>query len=119
MEQETLQVSFDAAKLDALRFYMDERGSTPEAELQNHVEQLYDKHVPAATRRYLDRHDAPQQAAAATEERQPEATAASPRRGKNRQDKEQKAELKVVAPAPVGDAVTDQEPEHSGPVMSM
>lgn len=119
MEQETLQVGFDAAKLDALRFYMGERGITPETELQNHMEQLYEKHVPAATRRYLNRHDEPRQAAAPQAEQEPEAAAASPRRSKQRLDKGQKAELKVVAPAPAEEAVVDQEPELSGPVMSM
>lgn len=56
-EKATIQVSFSKEKLDALKFYMDEKDTTLEKELQSHVRGVYEKYVPAATRRYLDRND--------------------------------------------------------------
>lgn len=56
-EKATIQVSFSKEKLDALKFYMDEKDTTIEKELQSHVRGMYEKYVPAATRRYLDRND--------------------------------------------------------------
>ena len=57
MEKVTLQVTFPKEKLDALRFYMNEKQLTVEEELQKHIKNTYDKYVPSATRRYLDRND--------------------------------------------------------------
>ena len=56
-EKTTLQVSFPKEKLEALKFYMDEKDTTVEKELQGHVKSIYEKYVPSATRRYLDRND--------------------------------------------------------------
>lgn len=56
-EKSTIKVSFSKGKLDALKFYMDEKDTTLEKELQSHVRGVYEKYVPAATRRYLDRND--------------------------------------------------------------
>lgn len=57
MEKVTLQVTFPKEKLDALRFYMNEKQLTVEEELQKHIKNTYDKYVPSATKRYLDRND--------------------------------------------------------------
>lgn len=57
MEKVTLQVIFPKEKLEALRFYMNEKQLTVEEELQKHIKNTYDKYVPSATRRYLDRND--------------------------------------------------------------
>lgn len=57
MEKVTLQVTFPKEKLEALRFYMNEKQLTVEEELQKHINNTYDKYVPSATRRYLDRND--------------------------------------------------------------
>lgn len=56
-EKTTLQVSFPKEKLEALKFYMDEKDTTVEKELQGHIKSIYEKYVPVATRRYLDRND--------------------------------------------------------------
>ena len=45
MERETLSVSFPAEKLEALRFYMGEKGLTVEGELDEYMDQLYEKQV--------------------------------------------------------------------------
>ena len=56
-QKTTLQVTFPKEKLDALRFYMDEKDLTVEGELQKHISSIYEKYVPSATRRYLERND--------------------------------------------------------------
>jgi len=56
-EKATLQVTFSKEKLEALRFYMNEKDLTVEGELQKHISSIYEKYVPSATRRYLERND--------------------------------------------------------------
>lgn len=56
-EKTTLEVSFPNEKLEALRFYMSEKELTVEDELQKYVDNIYQKYVPAPTRRYLDRNE--------------------------------------------------------------
>lgn len=56
-EKAVLKVSFPNEKLEALRFYMGEKELTVEGELQKYVDNIYQKYVPAPTRRYLDRSD--------------------------------------------------------------
>lgn len=56
-EEITLKVSFPNEKLEALRFYMAEKELTVEGELQKFVDNIYQKYIPAPTRRYLDRDD--------------------------------------------------------------
>lgn len=56
-EETILKVSFPNEKLEALRFYMDEKELTVEGELQKFVDNIYQKYIPAPTRRYLDRND--------------------------------------------------------------
>ncbi|HZJ99542.1 MAG TPA: DUF6103 family protein [Tissierellaceae bacterium] len=67
-ERATLQVTFPKEKLDALRFYMNEKQLTVEEELQKHIKNTYDKYVPSATRRYLDRDDNRDEIASAANE---------------------------------------------------
>ncbi len=57
MEKATLHVTFQKEKLEALRFYMNEKELTVEGELQKHISSIYEKYVPSATRRYLERND--------------------------------------------------------------
>lgn len=56
-EKATLQVTFQKEKLEALRFYMSEKDLTVEGELQKYISSIYEKYVPSATRRYLERND--------------------------------------------------------------
>ena len=60
-EKAELQVTFSKEKLDALRFYMNEKDLTVEDELEKYIGSIYEKYVPAATRRYLERNDEDQQ----------------------------------------------------------
>ena len=97
-EKSTIQVSFSKEKLDALKFYMDEKDTTLEKELQSHGRGVYEKYVPAATRRYLDRNDSGTeiQAEVTLEPTSPEQeTAPQPAqstRGRRRNNREQSEE---------------------------
>jgi len=54
MEKTNLQVSFDAEKLDLLRFYMSKKEMNVEDELQAHLDKLYEKMVPVLVREYIE-----------------------------------------------------------------
>ena len=56
-EETMLNVRFPNEKLEALRFYMAEKELTVEGELQKFVDNIYQKYIPAPTRRYLDKDD--------------------------------------------------------------
>ncbi len=49
-----LQVSFDADKLNALRFYMGKKELSVEDELQAQLDRLYEKMVPVQVREYVE-----------------------------------------------------------------
>jgi len=100
-EKTTLQVSFPKEKLEALKFYMDEKDTTVEKELQGHVKSIYEKYVPAATRRYLDRNDSAEglqtEVRVEAEEQPQEITAPMPStRGRRRNAREQNEETVEV-----------------------
>lgn len=55
MEMVELTVCMDQIRFDALSFYMGSRENTePQKALEKMLEELYEKHVPAETREYLD-----------------------------------------------------------------
>ena len=96
-EKTTLQVSFPKEKLEALKFYMDEKDTTVEKELQGHIKSIYEKYVPAATRRYLDRNDPAEglqsEVRVEAEEQPQEIVATTPStRGRRRNAREQNEE---------------------------
>lgn len=127
MEKATLQVEFPQEKLEALEFYMTEKGLTIEGELQDYVNTLYEKNIPAATRKYLDRNDEP---SAEQDEKQKSAPKSgmsdeerlafnASRREKRKMEKEQK---QTDTPAPAEEIAPEDEPveeESQGMSMSM
>jgi len=54
MKTTNLQVSFDADKLNALRFYMIKKDTKVEDELQVQLDRLYEKMVPMQVREYIE-----------------------------------------------------------------
>lgn len=103
-EKATLQVSFPKEKLEALKFYMDEKDTTVEKELQGHIKSVYEKYVPAAARRYLDRNDSAEglQAEVTLEaggQTQETAAAAPATRGRRRNAREQNEETNEAVQA--------------------
>lgn len=116
-ERATLQVTFPKEKLEALRFYMNEKELTVEGELQKHMTSIYDKYVPVATRRYLDRNDNGQ-------EIQPETTpTTTTSRGRRRTERVQSEQEQVATEAINSEGIEESpeqtEAENQGMVMSM
>ena len=54
-----IQLSFDPEKLEALSYYLAKAHTTPMKELTAALNELYEKHVPADTREYLERKQPP------------------------------------------------------------
>ena len=127
-EKTTLQVSFPKEKLEALKFYMDEKDTTVEKELQGHIKSIYEKYVPAATRRYLDRNDPAEglqtEVRVEAEEQAQEIIAPTPStRGRRRNAREQNEET-VEATQTESPEITEEiqeqaEDESQGMSMSM
>ncbi len=104
VEMENLQIGFAKEKLDALRFYMKEKELTVEGELQKHVDNIYEKHVPAVTRRYLERNDEEQEVqteeSAAISPDDSESTERSTPRGRGRGGRRQSTEDQAASGSP-------------------
>lgn len=56
----TVQIEYDAEKLEALRFYLGERNATLENELIEAMDVIFRKNVPVQVRGYINR-NAPMQ----------------------------------------------------------
>ena len=127
-EKATLQVTFPKEKLDALRFYMDEKDLTVEGELQKHIKNIYEKYVPSATRRYLERNDNEQEnqteTTAPISESSSEVTPrATSNRGRRRTERVQSEQAEVstetINAEEIEESQEQTEDENQGMVMSM
>lgn len=54
MKKAAITITLDEAKANALRLYLAQKDSTPEAELEKAAETLYGKYVPAGVREFLE-----------------------------------------------------------------
>lgn len=54
MKKATLTISFDSEKLDALAYHMGKKDTDLQTEMEDTIQKLYEKHVPQATREYID-----------------------------------------------------------------
>ncbi|WP_283608444.1 DUF6103 family protein [Faecalispora anaeroviscerum] len=54
MKKATIQISFDAEKLGAIKQYMGKKDTELQAELGDVMQKLYEKHVPAPVREYIE-----------------------------------------------------------------
>ena len=54
MKKATMTLAYDEEKLSALQLYLAQKGSTLEEELQQAVDTLYAKTIPANVRSFLD-----------------------------------------------------------------
>ncbi|ACV62374.1 hypothetical protein Dtox_1510 [Desulfofarcimen acetoxidans DSM 771] len=54
MKKATVQISYDAEKLGALRQYMGKKEAELQTELEDFMQKLYEKHVPAPVRDYIE-----------------------------------------------------------------
>ena len=124
MEKVSLQVTFPKEKLDALRFYMNEKQLTVEEELQKHIKNTYDKYVPSATRRYLDRNDNSEEIAAVTNENTSETVSRNTTtRGRRRAGRSQSAgeqeTAETINEVEIEETSDQTEEQNQGMTMSM
>ncbi len=54
MKKETLTITFEKEKLDALTYYMEKKNVKLQAELSDTIQKLYEKYVPQPTREYIE-----------------------------------------------------------------
>ncbi len=54
MKQDTFSINMDAEKLQATKKYMEKKELSIEKELADAFRKLYEKHVPATVRDYID-----------------------------------------------------------------
>jgi len=54
MRKAEITVRFEQERLRALEFYIAKKDSTLEAEIDDFMAKLYEKHVPAQTREYIE-----------------------------------------------------------------
>jgi hypothetical protein len=54
MKNATVAVSFDAEKMGAIKQYMGKKDSELQSELDDFMEKLYEKYVPAPVREYIE-----------------------------------------------------------------
>ncbi len=54
MKKATISIQIEQEKLRALRFYAGKKESTLESELEDFIDKLYEKYVPAQTREYIE-----------------------------------------------------------------
>jgi len=54
MKKETVTISYDAEKLNAIKQYMGKKELNFEQEMQDHLEKAYEKHVPPTVREYIE-----------------------------------------------------------------
>ena len=54
-----VQIEYDAEKVEALRFYLGDRNTTLEKELEDALDGIFKKTVPAQVREYINRNNAP------------------------------------------------------------
>ncbi len=59
MEKIEVTISFDAEKMDALKFYLKKEETTVQKKMDEAMRQLYEQAVPEAVREYLDAKNAP------------------------------------------------------------
>lgn len=123
-EKTLLKVSFPNEKLEALRFYMGEKELTVEGELQKYVDSIYQKYVPAPTRRYLDRNDNGEELQAeitiVNNEIISENTKNDTSKGRRKATKSQEIEGQVVnEPVEDGEVVEQVQEENQGMVMTV
>ena len=54
MKKGTVTIGFEQEKLRAIQFYTGKKGSSLESELDDFMQKLYEKYVPAQTREYIE-----------------------------------------------------------------
>ena len=115
-----INVAFDEKKLEAMTYFMEEKKVTLESAMQDHLNELYEKYVPTAMRRYLNRNDTPeQQQGSKLGTRQAEATGQRSTPVKRREDRRQSREQSQSNDSLLAEAQVGEPAEENNQGMSM
>ncbi len=115
-----INVAFDEKKLEAMTYFMEEKKVTLESAMQDHLNELYEKYVPTAMRRYLNRNDTPeQQQGSKFGTRQAEAAGQGSTPVKRREDRRQSREQSQGDASPLKEVQTGEPAEENNQGMSM
>jgi hypothetical protein len=57
MKKASIQITYDAEKLGAIKQYMSKKDAELQGELEDFMQKLYEKHVPAPVREYIESRD--------------------------------------------------------------
>lgn len=55
MRKGNIEISFEEEKIEALKFFLAEKDTSLDEELQNLIKELYEKSVPAQVRSYIEK----------------------------------------------------------------
>jgi hypothetical protein len=53
LKDTTIRLKYDSEHLEALRLFMGQKGLAPETDLEEHIDQLFEKHVPRQVQEFL------------------------------------------------------------------
>lgn len=115
-----INVAYDEKKLEALTYFMEEKSTSIEGAMQEHLNELYEKYVPSAMRRYLSRNDTPeQQEGGKFGKSQAETTGKGSTPVKKREDRHQSREQSQGDASPLKEVQTGEPAEENSQGMSM
>jgi len=114
-----INVAFEEKKLEAMTYFMEEKNVTIESAMQDHLNDLYEKYVPSAMRRYLNRNDMPEQQQGGKLETRRAATGQGSTPVKKREDRRQSREQSQSNDAVLAEAQAGEPAEENNQGMSM
>lgn len=115
-----ITIAFEEKKLEAITYFMEEKNVTIESVMQDHLNDLYEKYVPSAMRRYLNRNDMPeQQQDGKLETRRAAASGQGSTPVKKREDRRQSREQSQSKDALLAEAQAGEPAEENNQGMSM
>lgn len=113
-------VAFEEEKLDAMNYFMGEKGVTIEGAMQEHLNEIYEKYVPSAMRRYLSKNDGPeQQQSSSPKTRQAAAEGQENIPAQKREERRQAKEQKQGADSSLKEAQEGESPQENSQGMAV
>ena len=55
MKQGKVEIRYDSEKLEAIKYYLEEKGSSLDAEMELLMQELYEKSVPSVVRSFIEK----------------------------------------------------------------
>lgn len=55
MKQGKVEIRYDSEKLEAIKYYLEEKGSSLDSEMESLMHELYEKSVPSVVRSFIEK----------------------------------------------------------------